>query len=142
MAKTTKKEDAGFVSTLVRKSAVLDVGGIREDLQACEDWELRSRLELRGLKWIWDRSIVTLHPQSLTVYLAHVRGWGYGARRSGISLNTFIMAFLRSPYWAVRLSTAVHPIHLIYYPLIRLFYLQGYVKGSKSEPRQSHTPSH
>jgi len=120
-------QDVGFVSTLVRKSAVLEVGGIREDLTAYEDWELKSRFDLHGFKWVCDREVVTLHPESLGGFLTHARRWGQGARRSGVDLNKFLRPFLTSPLWGIRLSAEVHPIHSIYYPLLRLAYLKGYL---------------
>lgn len=127
--------DVGFVSTIVRKDALLKVGGIREDLPAYEDWELYARLRAHGFKWISDRAVLTNHPESLPGFLLHARRWGCGARICGVGLRRFTRPLLTSPFWGVRLSVMVHPIHAIYYPLLRLFYLRGYVEGkSRLEP--------
>lgn len=122
-------QDIGFVSTLIRTEPVVEVGGIREDLSAYEDWELYGRLESRGFRWIYDRSVIALHPQSLGEHLLHARRWGAGAARSNVSERRFVRALVVSPYWGVRLSFTVHPILALYYPLLRLFYLMGYAGG-------------
>jgi len=121
--------DVGFVSTVARRSTLLGVGGIREDLTAYEDWELNTRLRLHGYRWICDREVVTIHPQSLNGFLSHARRWGRGARRSGVKLNRLTRPFLTSPFWGLKLAILVHPIHAIYYPLLRLEYLLGYIEA-------------
>lgn len=123
------EEDVGFVSTIVRRSAFLKVGGIREDLPAYEDWELYARLKAYGFKWVCNRSVLTLHPQSLLSFLSHARRWGLGARRSGVGAARFVRPLLTSLFWGIKLGAQVHPIHVIYYPLLRLSYLIGYVQG-------------
>ena len=122
---TSSKIDVTFASTIVRKSALQKVGGIRQDLMAYEDWELYQRISHAGLKWIYDRTVVTLHPQTMRGYLTHARHWGQGARKSGVSRSRFLRAFITSPYWAMRIARTAHPIHAFYYPLLRLSYLTG-----------------
>ncbi len=126
---TRGSEDVGFVSTIVRRNAFLKAGGIREDLTAYEDWELYGRLKALGLKWISDRSVVTYHPQTMLSFLSHARRWGSGAKRSGVDATRFVRPLLTSPFWGVRMAARVHPIHAIYYPLLRLSYLVGYIEG-------------
>lgn len=121
----TGAHDVGFVSTLVRRQAVLDIGGVREDLPAYEDWDLYNRMAANGYKWIWDRKVVTHHPQSLRGFLVHARRWGKGARKSGVGRERFLRAFLVSPLWGARLCIRVHPVLGVYYPILRLEYLLG-----------------
>lgn len=122
-------QDVGFVGTLVRRRTLLDVGGIRKDLQAYEDWELYSRLKMHGQSWISDKQVVMLHPQSMLAFLSHARSWGRGARRSGLKPYPFVASLLTSPLWGLKLAVNVHPMHAFYYPLLRLAYLLGYVRG-------------
>ena len=132
--------DVGFVSTIANKNALLAVGGIREDLPAYEDWELLARLKSHGFRWVSDRRVVTLHPQSLPSFLSHARRWGCGARIAGVPLRRFVRHFLTSPYWGIRIAVLVHPVHAIYYPLLRLFYLVGYVECSQCDVRKGSSP--
>ena len=132
--------DVGFVSTIARRSTLLAVGGIREDLPAYEDWELLDRLRSHGFKWVSDRQVVTLHPLSLWAFLLHARRWGCGARIAGVPLRRFARSFLTSPYWGIRIAVLVHPVHAIYYPLLRLFYLIGYVECSQCDIRKGSSP--
>jgi glycosyltransferase involved in cell wall biosynthesis len=126
----TAKEDAGFVGTIVNRELVLSVGGIREDLPTAEDWELKRRLQARGLRWVWDRGVVILHPMTMRTFLRHFRGWGRGAGMGQtISTSQVLRLFLTSPVHAMRLALEVHPIHLFYYPLMRLFFLIGYLEA-------------
>jgi len=125
----TGVQDVGFVSTLVRRQVVLKMGGVREDLPAYEDWDLYNRIIANGYKWIWDRKVVTLHPQSLRGFLWHARRWGKGARKSGVGRKRFLRDFLASPLWALKLSIRVHPLHAVYYPFLRLEYLLGSLEG-------------
>jgi glycosyltransferase involved in cell wall biosynthesis len=126
----TAKEDAGFVGTIVNRELVLSVGGIREDLPTAEDWELKRRLQARGLKWVWDRSVVILHPMTMRMFLRHFRGWGRGAGKGHTTSRwRVVRSLVISPAHAIRLALEVHPIHLFYYPLMRLWFLIGYLEA-------------
>jgi hypothetical protein len=130
----TKTEDVGFVSTVVRRRVVIGVGGIRDDLSTYEDWELNTRLKKAGFKWIWDRNVHTLHPETLLGFLSHVRRWGQGAKRSGPvkdgeSLSGIVVSCVTSPLWGLKFSFTLHPILAVYFPLLRLSLLIGYVEG-------------
>ena len=136
----TKTDDVGFVSTIVRRDIVIGVGGIRQDLQAYEDWELRTRLRKGGFKWIWDRSVHTLHPESLLGFLSHVRRWGQGARKSGLrseeeNLRRIVESCFTSPLWGLKFCFTLHPIFAVYYPLLRFSFLKGYAEASRPTER-------
>lgn len=127
----TSNEDAGFVGTIVRREAIIEAGGIREDLQAYEDWELKTRLKNHGMKWVWDRKVVIHHPLSMRSYLSHVRHWGKGAGKSGVAAGkrrTFL-SFAGSPIVGLKLAYRVHPIHAVCYPMMRLAFLTGYLEA-------------
>jgi cellulose synthase/poly-beta-1,6-N-acetylglucosamine synthase-like glycosyltransferase len=129
----TKIEDVGFVSTVVRRREVIGVGGIREDLSTYEDWELNTRLKKAGFKWICDGNVYTLHPVSLLGFLSHVRRWGQGAKRSrrvrdGESLR-IVVSCVTSPLWGLKFCFTLHPILAVYFPLLRLSFLRGYLEG-------------
>jgi len=127
----TSGEDIGFVGTVVRRKIILNAGGIREDLQAAEDWELKARLEAQGFEWVRDRRVVNLHPISMSSFLKHFRHWGRGARKSGVvSRKRALRSFVISPIWGLRLARAVHPIHAAYYPMMRLWFLIGYLESA------------
>ncbi|MEM3552954.1 MAG: glycosyltransferase [Candidatus Bathyarchaeia archaeon] len=116
----------GFISTLVRRKTVIEMGGIK-DLPSCEDQELFERVIKNGYKWISDNTVITYHPQGLINHLKHYYWWGKGYRRKWKIWRPLKM-FITSPAVGLKLALVCHPIHLIYYPLLRFTFLYGYVK--------------
>jgi glycosyltransferase involved in cell wall biosynthesis len=130
---STMSEDASFTGTVIRREPVIEVGGIREDLQTYEDWELSARLHAHGFRWVWDRRVVNLHCSTLSSYLARVSRWGKGARKSGtLGRTQLVRTTVVAPFLGLKLALTVHPIHAFYWPTVRLAFLMGYLNRSET----------
>jgi glycosyltransferase involved in cell wall biosynthesis len=122
-----KVKPIGFVSTLLRREAVLEAGGIKP-LQTCEDFELYERITAMGYKWAFEYGVETLHPRSLRGHLRHYHRWGmdYGSIKSILGP---LAAFAKSPAAGIHLAWKCHPIHAFYYPMLRAAFLLGCIRG-------------
>jgi glycosyltransferase involved in cell wall biosynthesis len=117
----------GFISTLLRRRKVMEVGGVRP-MPACEDFELYERVTAGGYRWVFEYGVETYHPRSLLGDLRHYYWWGLGYGLIKPLKGPF-MTSLRSPAAAVRLALRCHPIHLAYYPMLRAAFLLGCMKA-------------
>lgn len=120
----------GFISTLLRRRAVMEVGGIRS-MPAYEDFELYDRIVAGGYRWVFEYGVETYHPRSLMEDLKHYYWWGsgYGLIKP---LRGPFAAFLKSPMVGIRLALRCHPIHVVYYPMLRAAFLLGCVKAKQA----------
>jgi len=116
----------GFISTLAKRNVIIELGGIK-DLPSCEDHELLERVTKNGYKWISTNEVITYHPQGLLERLRHFYWWGRGYGKRG-SIHKPIKMFIVSPAVGLKLGIVCHPIHLIYYPLLRFIFLYGVYK--------------
>ena len=128
-----------FTNTLLKKDAIKSLGGIRRDLPSNEDWDLYERVRKNNLKWITDKNVVSLHPQSLTGHLRHMRWWARGAAKRRSALRPFASSLIFSPLRAIELGVTCHPVLLLYYPILRLYALIGYAEGISIERPYCHT---
>jgi glycosyltransferase involved in cell wall biosynthesis len=125
----TAHRNWGCQNTMFRRETVLKVGNFDQSIKgAGEDYDLYKRLVAAGYEWIWARKATVYHPMSMSGYLKHVRWWVTGRPymdeivQGRISLFRFygrqVLFILQAFCTGVKLSFFVHPILLLYIPII------------------------
>ncbi|MEM2962849.1 MAG: glycosyltransferase family 2 protein [Candidatus Bathyarchaeia archaeon] len=127
-----KAKPIGFVSTLLRRRPVLEVGGIKS-MPAYEDFELYERVTAKGYKWIFEYGVETHHPRGLMGHLRHYYWWGLGYG-SFKPLRDPLLALVESPAVGVHLAWRCHPLHAVYYPMLRTAFMLGCIRAAFSAP--------
>jgi glycosyltransferase involved in cell wall biosynthesis len=134
----------GCHNTMFRCDAILKVGNFDETIQgAQEDHDMYLRLLNAGYKWIWVRNVTVYHPMTLREHLDHVYWWCLGklyvkimyqkANKSSFRLyGRFAFSVLQSFFTGVRLSINIHPIFLLYYPLVKMTCYMARVRALKN----------
>ena len=72
---------------LLSKRLFLDTGGFRLDLPLYEDWDLKIRLALKGVRWIWSRSAGTIYRRAGMGLSAYTTDQHTAARRAVLMAN-------------------------------------------------------
>jgi GT2 family glycosyltransferase len=123
----------GCHNTMFRRDILLRIGNFDRTIRgAGEDYDLYLRILSAGYRWVWDKEAIVNHPMGLFEYLSHVRWWARASPRiknilkaeSSRSLFRIYasQAFLVLEGFkqSIKLAVRVHPIMLLYYPLIKL----------------------
>ncbi len=122
----------GLNSALLRRKTVIKIGNVRQDLYSSEDIELYERLERKGLKWICDKSVISIHSSSIRDYVNHIKWWSKGSARTGLyTIRRIINVILEGFFRGIILSLRAHPILLLYYPYQHLVWSYSFAKEMK-----------
>jgi glycosyltransferase involved in cell wall biosynthesis len=123
----------GCQNTMFRRESVLKVGNFKQEIKgAGEDYDLYLRLIKAGCKWLWVRNASVYHPMKMFEYLKHVSWWTQGRPyldeveqwiidTSALRFYGRQVFFVIESFWeGAKLSIAVHPFFILYWPLIRI----------------------
>ena len=128
------RENWGCSNTIFNRHLVLKVGNFDEAIYgACEDYDLYLRLLNAGYKWLWVKEAAVFHPLTMREYLNRVISWSRGRQSPEMrELTTYLAKtslcrvyfnsvrhLMQAVFEGVRLSNRVHPIMLLYFPLMQ-----------------------
>ena len=136
----------GCQNTMFRRELVLKVGNFNKAIKgAGEDYDLFQKVLSAGFKWLWIRDASAYHPLTLMEYIKHVRWWARGqpfiieaanwaAKTSLVRVYARqVLYMIESFFKGVKLSVKVHPIFLLYYPLLRIMSGLELLNGLKKQ---------
>jgi glycosyltransferase involved in cell wall biosynthesis len=122
----------GLNSALLRRKTIIKIGNVRRDLYSSEDIELYERLKRKGLKWICDNSVISIHSSSIRDYLTHIKWWSRGSARTGLyTIRRIIKVTFKGFFGGIILALKAHPILLLYYPYLSLVWCYSFAKEMK-----------
>jgi hypothetical protein len=131
-------------NNLFKTNAVRAVGGFPINVNYCVDGVLRAHLQKAGWHWITDRSVLSVHIKPFSIF-DYARRYDRMSRDTpimlaeGLLLNNEIkklklyrqiIKIIYSPIIGGGLAITKHdPFLFLYYPLVRLFRLKGFISG-------------
>ena len=136
-----KIQQWGTHNVLFRRRAVIKVGSFNKSVKgAGEDYDLYSRLLKAGYKWVWDKSVIVLHPMSLIEYIRHNIWWAKGVSsvrgEAPLSLSGLIKGIVHG-FLEGREYFRAHPLLLFYVPIIDAIWAFAEFAGRKQKAQKN-----